>query len=144
MFLKRWTPDRQNILIDLWNKGLSTGQIARELGETRSGIAGMVWRLRAKQPGAFMAHAKPKPPKPVATRYKPVIPRPQLKPVVAPSEPQTAGVSLFKLAVDGCRYIVSSDYSRNPTHLYCGVATADEDIAYCPFHNRLMHVPIRH
>lgn len=40
----RWTADRQKLLADLSAHGLSAGEIALTMGETRAAVATAMWR----------------------------------------------------------------------------------------------------
>ena len=99
-----WTDERVEKLRELWDKGLSASQIAKELGEgvTRNAVIGKAHRLGLKsRPSPVKANekkkaapAKPKPaPKPAAKKAapKPAAPKPAAP--AAPAQPTTPPAS---------------------------------------------------
>ena len=53
-----WTPERTEFLVKLWNEGIPTSQIGRELGVTKNSVVGKAHRLGlAKRQSPI--HSKP-------------------------------------------------------------------------------------
>jgi hypothetical protein len=65
-------------------------------------------------------------------------------PVPPPNPTSGAGLPLFDIAPNGCRFIVNSESNRAPTHLYCGVivpgvGAGDPPLnCYCAWHLQMM------
>lgn len=154
-FNRSWSDEQRLRLQELWNSGLSaysiylTGEFP---GKTKNSICGEVWRLRNKGfdmrgdapvvkkkprkkrrfrlPGSPGVHRAPKPPTP-----EPVVPPP----------PGAVGLPLVELDVAGCRFVIDSDDTRKPVHLYCGRDASafaphgdPGPNCYCAYHQRVM------
>ena len=64
-----WTPERMEMLGRLWEEGLSTAEIGRQLGLTKNAVIGKAHRLGLKgRPSPVKA-----PPKPAAAARPPVV-----------------------------------------------------------------------
>jgi len=133
----KWTEEQRARAIELWNRGYTATQIALEpefTGLTRNSVVGQIWRLRVEYPDRITRRVR-KPPgeAPYLRRYSRIRTK---KLIGIATNPDSKGVPLQKLKWNGCHFIVSSDYSRSPTHLYCGVVCAN---GYCPHHAKQMH-----
>jgi len=155
-----WPPDLQARVIELWNGRYSAGQIALKpefRGFSRNAVIGQLWRLRKKCPERFLPSRLPGPRPKAKVKHRvkrrrgnpkgsmgPII----MRKITPPSLPQIAsdrpGIALFEVAPNGCRYIVSTQHGRTPTHLYCGVGVATSapgdppPDCYCDYHRVLM------
>jgi hypothetical protein len=118
------------------NAGRTYGEIADEIGISRSSVAGMVGRLKvlgeitytnpAKSMGKRLAPAK----RVTALRRPPKV-------VVDVSSITPLEVDLLDLGHRQCRYPVRSHGSR---HWFCGLPT-DEMASYCSAHDHITRVP---
>jgi hypothetical protein len=158
---KPWPEELQVRLVALWNAGLSSGMICRQpgfIGLTRNAIIGQLWRLRKRHPERFLNSRLPKPRRvrprrrrggrltghihmTTFSRKPPTPPKPSPAP-----DPKAPGIPLLELDPNGCRFIVSSENGRVPTHLYCGVDASPwaglgydpPADCYCGYHQRLL------
>jgi len=129
----KWTPERVELLRQLWIEGYSASQIADKFKGTtftRCSIIGKARRLKldsrkARQP------IKPKPikPKPRAHRANGVP-----KPPQPPASPHMRALTFFRLKSQHCRFPLGDWFE--PARLFCG-ADKDRREIYCPFHRRL-------
>src|SRR5215471_2797085 len=129
----QWTPERIELLKQLWKEGLSASQIANKLKGariTRCSVIGKVHRLklearearRPAKPKARRANGVPKPPMPP--------PRPQRRPPEPPPPPRMRALSFFRLKSQHCHWPIGDWFE--PARLFCG---ADKELGeiYCPF-----------
>lgn len=143
-----WTPQLYERLKELWNGGMKAREIClqREFrGCTRNAILGMLFRLRAKDPSVVrsVATGRRSPRRKRVRMVRVVNKSKPPQPVVTYSAPASLYLGLLELPLMGCRFIVSSQANRVPTHLYCGLdasafARQDGFNCYCGFHQRLM------
>ena len=149
-----WTMERIDRLIELWNGGHTATEIALEpefTGLTRNAVIGKLWRLRKRQPERFRPDRLPAP-RPLRELKKRIVRKARMAaamkkpPLVdlAPPRQANGGVPLFEIDPHGCRFIISSQAGRVPTHLYCGVIVSglgagDPPLnCYCGFHQVVM------
>jgi hypothetical protein len=147
-----WTAEQRQRVIELWNRGYTATQIALQpefRGLTRNAVIGKLWRLRKREPGHFRPDRLPQP-RPVRELKKRLIRRASvmtkasLSPPPPPPPRRNGGVALLDIAPNGCRFIISSDARRAPTHLYCGELVAEVGAGdpppncYCQFHARAL------
>lgn len=143
-----WTDTRIKALVLMWGEGLSSGQIARQLGGvTRNAVIGKLHRL------GLAGRAEPSRP---AKR----IPPPRRRPSLAPQRFTRARVerlsdefvaihalaplvmedglplSVLTLKDHLCKYPIG--HPDDPDFAFCGRAAAP-DCPYCAEHNRLTH-----
>mgnify|MGYP003362731520 CR=1 FL=1 len=95
-----WTEETIARLRDLWQQGLSTAEIGRQLSVTKNAVVGKAHRLGLKpRPSPIRRAAKVTPPADAATQAAPVAAAPAVAPkkeavpapvVVAPSVPEKA------------------------------------------------------
>lgn len=113
----------------LYEKGLTYGQISKELGLTRCTIAGVIRRLKKK--GSVKCDRLRLPP--VVIR-KPK-PKPDPKAVAKPSE--VDGSEFMDLRRDQCRFPIRSEGTK---HWFC---TSDkiEGSSYCAYHSSTTRTP---
>ena len=159
---KPWPEELQARLITLWNAGLTSSKICRQagfIGLTRNSVIGQLWRLRKRYPERFLNSRLPKPRRlhPRRRRHGGRLTghihmgefgskRSRSAPVIIEVPADFVGLPLLELEPRGCRFIVSSQDGRVPTHLYCGrPAGAFAGIGYdppadcyCDYHERRM------
>lgn len=129
-----WTAEREKLLRDQWNAGISSGVIAQRLGTTRSKVCGKARRLGLAQRvrtdpivrkgydnrrRAAVAKAKPSRPRPV--KPKPVASQPLFK-------------ALLELQPGECRW----PFGNGP-FVFCAVPAASGP--YCACHTRQAYQP---
>lgn len=150
-----------DIIVELWNKGSTSGEIAAHLGTTRSRVMGIVFRARKlgliTRPKIEMpvkkvtAHVKavrlrPKvitPLKPIAIsetkRVDPpkvaTLPMPQIKiePVQKPVA-KNGTKTILQLGAYDCRYILDDGK-------YCGAESNSIQTPWCEEHHKLVYIP---
>ena len=121
-----WTDSKTAELRELWNTGLSTRDIADQLGGefTRSAVIGKAHRLELER------HKAPVPgrPKRIKPVLQPVLPPPPPLPREPPAPPLMRALQLAQLADHHCRWPVGQ-----PGHggFFCA-ADAPHDV-YCSF-----------
>ena len=101
-FTSNWTPEEDDILRDLYQKGISTIQIARQLGRSKNSIIGRSHRLKGLEPRPSpIRPAAIKPERithntlpPLASLSKPV-------PTVLTTTPLAERMRVTKLLMDG-------------------------------------------
>jgi hypothetical protein len=131
-----WTNERRAIVKDLWAKGYSAGQIAKQLSEdiyvTRSAVIGYIHRNGFTQPANQWTRIAPPPPKP-----KPV-PVVVAKPAPPPRKPakvsaEFLNVPIMQLSDDQCRW----PNDDNGPFLFCGQPVSETfGRPYCARHHR--------
>jgi len=132
-FDSHWTPERVELLKQLWADGYSASQIAKKFphtGFTRCSIIGKAHRLnlvpRAPRKSVRITNGVPKPPMPPPP---PPPPAPQ-----APQAPRMRELALFKLKPHQCHWPLGEWFE--PPRLFCA-ADANRGEVYCPFHTRI-------
>src|SRR5215472_6550299 len=162
MATKTWSDERDELLINLWNRGYRASEIERSgefPGYTRNAIIGRIYRLRQQKGDQVVTKklsVKPTAPKRVRKRKAgprpptplPVVPAapPPIEPVATITVPAfLVGVPLVELDDFGCRFIIDTVDTRSPKHLYCGrdaLAYREKDggNCYCAFHQGFMRV----
>ena len=144
---KQELTDRDYKIIDLWESGLTGGDIAKELSSTRSAILGKLRRLRLD--GHVSYKMKVKVDLKTATKkeikvaksfnlnkrlfrdVKPPTPLPKPKPV------KSGAVTFMELTPFCCRYIVNEGHAS--TFLFCGKPKVIK--YYCLEHAKLCYIP---
>jgi GcrA cell cycle regulator len=136
-----WTPERVELLKQLWTEGYSASQIADKFKHTtftRCSVIGKARRLKLeprapRQPRRHKANGGvPKPPTP------PPRPRPpEPPPPPQPAAPRMRALTFFRLKPNHCRWPLGSWFE--PARLFCG-ADKDAGEIYCPFHRRMARV----
>jgi GcrA cell cycle regulator len=157
-----WTEERVELLIRLWDEGLSASRIASELGGsiTRNAVIGKVHRLglagRAKA-NAPMAHRNRKPVQPPATPATGSFPPGGADPGVPATEPQPGNgpeplspaadhvrlalserVTIMELRESMCRWPLGDPTTAD--FRYCG-ARAITGLPYCSHHAQIAYQP---
>lgn len=139
-----------NKIIEMWNAGMTSGDIAHALKVTRNTIMGRVSRLRKKGVALrSIQKIQPAIKREVKTRRGWVMkkqPKPKSAPVISldqfsfdmPEPP--VNISIMELTERSCRYVIGSDQRRGA--IYCG--DTKHYRAYCKKHADLCYVPIRH
>lgn len=137
--------DRKARIIDLWNAGKSTGQIAAEHGLSNGTVCGMLYRarkagenVRGRKPveGVGTGGTKLRGGKVSMTRVRQLSKPAALPPVVtASSLPSVAG-RLMELTARECRWI-----DGDPRHggTFCGQPT-DVGKSWCEHHHGRVYV----
>lgn len=143
-----WTNDRNQLLINLWDQGLSAADIARQLHTTRNAILGKKFRLRlADRPnnGGTTGERKVRATQAKFSGPKTNLPSPRFSihrgsESVAEPPPLENAVSLIDLdEVRHCRY--PAGYDKDGLMMYCGaprMLSADHSShkgPYCHYHN---------
>jgi hypothetical protein len=118
--------------------GMSFQQIGKELGMTRSAIAGRVSRMRRRgelDNNYNVVVARITPGKPVEKYYTP-LPKPRVKLEVQP-DADVGGVHLLDLREDDCRFPIG-ETARG--HFFCGEPRRDHKTRYCAEHHTIVWV----
>lgn len=119
-----WTDERVAKLRELWDKGLSASQIARELAEgvTRNAVIGKAHRMNLA--------SRPSPVKSDSTRKKAKKPVEKKR---APAKVRSSGgkVSLLELSERICKWPIG--HPGEPDFHFCGKPSAAA-FPYCPEH----------
>lgn len=147
-FQSRWTAEQRTAIVQAFNGGASTPDLARRFGVSRAAITGLIHRERVKaghKPGARGRHLRSGPPAKTA-RAAPSERRqvkalaPVRKPMRAapPAPPDALRLPLADLRADQCRFAVTPHDAAPHQHLFCG-APADGG-SYCGWHARLAHL----
>ena len=131
-----WTPDRENKLKDLWNKGHTASQIAGLLGETtRNAVIGKAHRLNLKARAASKKNVvvtKTKDENAVETKEARPSRRSRFKSLLLdknfePENPKT----LEELTDETCRWPIGHPYEKD--FYFCGRKPL-EKFTYCKLH----------
>jgi len=120
---KEWTKEKAKLLIDMWSRGMSAAQIAKELSMTRNAVIGKAHRLglsRKTKAKAWPERPLPKPPVPrrriqtaAERRHEAELAR---KSAETPL-PDSLNISLMDLTDESCRWPYGDP--RNGV-VYCG------------------------
>lgn len=136
-----WTPEKDDLCIQLWNSGQSMSQVGDALGVSRSAIAGRLRRLRSKgkqvRGGDVGVHNEAQR---QAGRQR-VTTRPASSVVRSPKAPVVAMpprlINIFELHDRECHFPVAMEQG---VHLFCGnPARLKSD--YCDHHHRVVWQP---
>lgn len=153
-----WTDERVELLKKLWADGLSSSQIANELGGiTRNAVIGKVHRLGLSGRPRSGGHPRrtgasaPRPPKTRSNRRLLRVSRPAIRGDVAvaydydvePEQelmdiPEAQRKSLMQLDEHTCHWPVGNPGSGN--FYFCGGESAS-DLPYCAYHCRVAYQP---
>lgn len=140
--------ERNEKIAELWEKGHTSGEIAKKLGITRSAVMGLIHRFRANGEN-ISRRAKPKfavePPKeevePVVKQSdKPDRP-PKIKAMPLPEEPLAPPMTeknctFMGLTYRSCRYIIGP--VRGLDTIYCGEPKAGR--SFCKEHETACYI----
>jgi hypothetical protein len=155
--------ETQQKVLKLWNKNMTSSQIAAEIKTTRSAVMGLVNRLRLKgfveyrkSEAVRIAYSVPK-----AKTRQSRLPMPMPVKVRPPEQPAPLGPSVSDLIIEkfihkgpkhkvgipltmlrrkGCKYAIND--SNDPSkHLFCG-ETVKEMSSYCEEHHGICYVPM--
>jgi hypothetical protein len=115
------------LIIDMWNSGKSSKDIANHFGVTKNVIIGKVYR--ARQQGLN-----------VKIKGNPIVPKPKpyMKPKLKLVQGDTVlkeGLAIYDLGPGQCKY--STGESVSGEYLFCGKAHTNH--AYCNEHHALCH-----
>lgn len=150
MAKKQKLNERDRKIIELWESGLTGGDIARELETTRSAILGKLRRLRLDGHVSYKMKAKVD----LRTATKKEIriaksfninrkqarfalpPTPLPKPRPIKHEP----IKFMDLTPFSCRYVVNDGHAS--TFLFCGKPKATG--SYCSDHAKICYVPSKY
>lgn len=138
-----WTPEREEMLKQLWQQGLSASRIAQELGSTtrnavigkahRLGLSGRTTRKVGPKPASSLSRSSSS-----ATRMPRAISRPRY---IEPVERSAYAVNLVDLNEQHCKWPVGDPRSKE--FHFCGAARA-ESFPYCQYHAAVAyHIPMR-
>lgn len=134
-----WTPENDDLCIDLWNFGRSMSQVGDVLGVSRSAIAGRLKRLRQAgrqiRDGNVGQHNKEQR---IAGRQRAALRPPANKPIVvkATAEPPML-LPIYELGDRDCHYPCATE---GGVHLFCGhPARLKSD--YCDHHHKVVWLP---
>lgn len=134
-----WTVIKVEQLRELWADGLTTREIAVELGRgfTRNAVIGKAWRLRLKlgpRPKGSPQVSRPNP----APKPKEITPpAPEIPPPRTPSpwpQPRMRRLQLVDLELHHCRWGIGDPHQGG---FYFCAADALAGQVYCPFHFRM-------
>jgi hypothetical protein len=145
--IKVLSQEQKDKIIELWNSGYSGGQIAKEIGHTRSAIMGLISRMRQSGKNVEIkrdAVIKPK------TRIKTAVKKGRPKKLkIDPSTfqyafsfqeatqaPNAKPIHFIDLNSFHCRYIINDPKEGA---LYCG--GIKEKRSFCAFHANLCYIP---
>ncbi len=138
-----WTPEREEMLKQLWQQGLSASRIAQELGNTtRNAVIGKAHRLGLS--GRTTRKVGPKPASSLSRRSGNTArtPRPIARPrYIEPVERSAYAVDLIELTEQHCKWPVGDPRSKE--FHFCGANRA-ESFPYCAYHASVAyHIPMR-
>ena len=150
MAKKKDLTERDREIIALWEKGLTGGQIAKELHTTRSAILGKLRRLRLDGHVSYKMNAKVDLKKATPQKIKAaksfnlnkkisriaIPPTPLPKPRPIKHEP----IKFMDLTPFSCRYVVNEGHAS--TFLFCGKPKTKG--SYCADHASICYVPSKH
>jgi GcrA cell cycle regulator len=146
-----WTPELIDQMLSLLDSGLSTAQVARQMGTTRNSVIGKAHRERVKRglPAAIRPlKRKPsitdisRPPRQRRTKVQLSLALPEraesvspsVSPIVTVSEPAPDLGQLASIVdVTGCRWPVRDDADFVGGVAFCN-HSQDEGSSYCPYH----------
>jgi len=133
-------------IVDMWNAGASSGDIAHEVNRTRNSVIGILTRLREK---GYSVDRK------ATSKTKPVLKRRRVREVKTSrgwmrqreieikqilirakknySENPSVGMTLMDLKLTSCRYVIETHSKHGP--LFCGNENYKRN--YCEEHFRL-------
>lgn len=120
-----WTPANLTLVRDRWAGGYTAGQIAAELGVTRSAVMGVISRHHYQQPPKTKPRPQPLLPKPANGRIPPAPP---------PPTPAAERLTIWQLEEHHCRW---PDGEQAPFR-YCGQNKISGS-SYCAMHHRRAH-----
>ena len=133
-------------ILEMWQTGLSGGQISRNLGITRNAVMGILGRCRAA--GKIDYRIDMERIKTIRAntadleRKRASIIGEFLHLAVAggdlPSNRPTSGITLMKLKPSSCRYIVGKN--ADDESLFCGEQRGTS--SYCKTHHKLCYTPL--
>ncbi len=152
MSMVTWTPERIEQLRNFAGSGLSSSQIAAEIGVTRNAVIGKLNRLGLARGRTAGGPARTCPPRARRPRHSPQRALLQLMFAQAPSIASGAGAqfgpvesarpcSLFELAHGTCRWPVDDPDAND--FAFCGNEAAP-GFPYCAGHTRMAYrIPAR-
>ena len=121
---------------------LSYTQIAKQLGVSRSAIAGRIYRMRARnevsrQNKVQFQRAEPANPaiKQSVAKVKSYL-KGWKEVVQVPPPPNAKGVHLMDLRESDCRYALYYDEQKG--HFFCGEPRRDRGTRYCALHHDIV------
>lgn len=120
-----WTPDREKILRELWDKGISASEIGRRIKVSKNAVIGKARRMRLQSRGTkpyVVVRKKPEPPPPP--------PPPKLPPEKVP-ELKTVIEAVMGVGRNTCRWPYGEPYQNKLA--FCGEPTF-EKYPYCLRH----------
>lgn len=123
-------------IADMWNAGVSGGDIAHEFNTTRSAILGRINRMRAS--GLELRHQIQKAQKSkivevrTKTGWKKKIVRLEIQ-----NKETEGGIDILELGFASCRYVLNNSYP----HRYCGMERHKG--AYCKNHALICYTSLK-
>lgn len=142
-------------VLKLWMTNMTSSEVAKKTGMTRSAVMGIVYRARLG--GLIMPRARDKPvkteksdaPKPVVKRQpQKLAPKkkeePPPKPVVEvrlpppPPSPPPTGIPFIQLNSNTCKFAISGRTGRS--YMFCGEPVDRK--SYCKKHADMCYVPL--
>jgi hypothetical protein len=140
---RQMTEEIRRRIAELWNQGISSSNIAAEVGLTRNSVIGVSYR--ARQNGLITKKVKlqkaEKPPKKIVKKEKIVEEIPE--PIIELKEyfnEGTENCTLLELKYNSCRFIV--EQGNHKTTKYCGKPINRE--SYCSHHYSLCYTSPRY
>jgi GcrA cell cycle regulator len=133
-----WDDAAVTTLRDLNDAGLSSSQIANELGCSRNAVIGKIHRMGMKK-SKHSAGRKPQAPAKPKDRDRriPVKTAANLDFRIKPHPKGTVACSLLELTDRTCRFPISGPEAKD--FLFCGNMIAAKGAPYCAFHTRLAY-----
>ena len=126
-----WSKTDDATLLALWDEGLSTAEIGRRMGRTKSSVCGRAGRTNCPPRMNILTNTQ------VLVR-KAAVKKPRAE-LVLKMPPVRKVVQPKSVGTRSCQFPMWSNSGR-ATHVYC---EAPATKTYCPTHIRLCYVPAR-
>lgn len=119
-------------IIELWQKGHTSGEIAKEVGKTRNAIMGFVHRQKIK--GLDLRSLNKRPKKMPVKKPKKILSYAEKR--LPPSERKH--IQLHELTSTSCRFIVAGEGANS---VFCGDKITNR--SYCGHHAKICYQPFK-
>lgn len=147
--MSAWTPERDQALRDLADAGLTSGEIARNIGMSRNAVMGKLWRLgiRKGPPSVSMEEReKYRPPKPdrnAPVTVAPLKPHasipPRRIPLLTLAEDRPKNLQIWELEAHHCKWPMGDP--KDADFHCCGAVRKDDKSPYCAYHHERAYRP---
>lgn len=128
-----WTPDQINQLTRLWNEGLSTAEIGKQLGISKNAVVGKAHRLHLDSRPSPIKRIGPRP----AMSRSLVHARPAVPAAQAPAARPAAAPRVVELSSQSCRWPIG--HPGDPGFHFC-TERAIQGKPYCVEHAAVAYV----